>query len=119
MDPQYARKVCQLVAGIIETDDDRHPAEGSLLRRIMARLGLSAHGDAELVPTLEGSDAAKAIAELPEQVRNQALELLIDAAIVDGKVVPAEQRYLEAVAAAMGANKSELDRRIEQRLLQS
>jgi uncharacterized tellurite resistance protein B-like protein len=119
VDPQYAKKVCELVAGIIETDDDLHPAEGSLLRRVMTRLGLSAHGDDAVVPTLKGSEAAKAIGELPEEVRSQALEMLIDAAIVDGKVVPAEQEYLEAVGNAMGADKAELDRRIEQRLLQS
>jgi tellurite resistance protein len=118
MDPRMAEKVCELVAGLTEADGERHPAERTLLRRIMARLGLSTHGDHGLVPTLKGGEAARAMAALPEDVRQEALELLVEAAIVDGKVVPAEQRYLAEVAGAMGLAAEQLARRVADRLAQ-
>jgi tellurite resistance protein len=115
---ELARKVCELVAGISETDGEFHLDEGALLRRVMTRLGLSAHGDEPIMPTLKGEDAARAIGALPEAVRFEAFELLIDAAIVDGRVVPAERQYLEAVASALGATPAQLERQLEQRLSQ-
>jgi len=116
--PELARKVCELVAGISETDGEFHLDEGALLRRVMTRLGLSAHGDTPIMPTLKGADAARAMGELPDEVRFEAFELLIDAAIVDGRVVPAERQYLEAVAAALGADAAQLERQLQQRLSQ-
>ena len=118
MQPELARKVCELVAGISETDGEFHLDEGALLRRVMTRLGLSAHGDTPIMPTLKGADAARAMGELPDEVRFEAFELLIDAAIVDGRVVPAERQYLEAVAAALGADAAQLERQLQQRLSQ-
>jgi len=116
MHPRMARKVCELVAGLTDTDDERDPSETTLLRRIMTRLGLSAHGDSRLIPTLKGAEAARAMAELPEDVRYEALELLIEAAIVDGKVVPAEHRYLAEVARALGMPEQQIEQRVADRL---
>ena len=118
MHPRMARKVCELVAGLTDTDDERDPSETTLLRRIMTRLGLSAHGDGRLVPTVRGAEAAQAMAELPEDVRYEALELLIEAAIVDGKVVPAEERYLAEVAGALGMAQEQIAQRVADRLRQ-
>ena len=118
MEPRMARRVCELVAGLTDTDDERDPAETTLLRRIMTRLGLSAHGEGRLVPTLKGAEAAQAMASLPEDVRYEALELLVEAAIVDGKVVPAEQRYLAEVAVALGMPEEQIAKRVADRLRQ-
>ena len=119
MDPQHARKIGQLVAGIIVTDDELHPLEEALQRRISARLGLSTHGEGMVEPTSDGADAAAIVKSLPEAVRAEALELIIDAAIVDGKVVPAEQHYIEEVAVAMGIARDKVEEHITDRLLES
>jgi uncharacterized tellurite resistance protein B-like protein len=119
VDPRHARKIGQLVAGIIVTDDELHPAEESLHRRIAARLGLSTHGEGVVEPAPDAADAAALVADLPEEVRAEALELIIDAAIVDGKVVPAEQRYIEEVATAMGIDADTVEEHITNRLIES
>ncbi len=119
MNSENAKRIWELVAGIIETDGSLHTTELLLLRRLRTKLGLAPAGETKLVATRRGDEAAQAIAELPLNLRQEALELLVEAAVVDGKVVPSEQRYLEAVAAAMGADRPQLLERIAARLLES
>ena len=117
MNKEVARKVCELVAGILAADGEMHPAEGKLLGRVVKALGDPFDFGQHVQPMVRGSDAAHAVAELPQDVRDEALELMIEAAIVDGKVLPAEQQYLAAVAQAMQLDPDELDERIAGRLL--
>jgi uncharacterized tellurite resistance protein B-like protein len=112
-----AHRVSELIAGVIATDGEIHPSEAKFLRRILVALRQDIDPVAELEPTLKGPAAAEALKDLPEDVRYEAFELLLAAAIVDGKVVPAEQRFLEAVADALGMGHDELEERISDRLL--
>lgn len=118
MDQQIAQKVCGLVAGIVQTDGEFHPSEKALLERVMKTFGLAPEGEEISLPVVAGSEAAKAMSELSEAIRSEALELLIDAAIVDGKVVPAEQEYLAEVAKVLGIGEEQLEGRIADRLLE-
>jgi len=117
LDSVYARRVCELIAGILLTDGEFHPSENDLLVRMFQGFGIPMEREVVLSPTLTGTAAAKAISELPDEVQQAALELLIDAAIADGKVVPTEQQYLEEVAEAMDITKEQLEEKITDRLL--
>jgi uncharacterized tellurite resistance protein B-like protein len=112
-----AHKVCELIAGIIATDGEVHPAESDFLRRILVALRQDIDPVREIEPTIKGPAAADALRELPEDVRHEAFELLLAAAIVDGKVVPAEQEFLQEVAGALGIDDEELEGRLADRLL--
>jgi len=117
LEPAHARRVCELISGIILTDGDLHPAENELLVRLLSRFGVSRSVETMISPAIRREEAVRAIKELPAEVREEALDGLIEAAIVDGKVVPDEQRYLDAVARAMGVAQDVLDDRVTQRLL--
>lgn len=117
MDKDIARKICELLAGILVADGQLHPTESALFDRVLKALGMVEGPGAEIAPTLTGEAAAQAMAELPKAARLDALDLLIDGAIVDGKVLPSEQEYLSAVASALGMGVDELDERVADRLL--
>ena len=54
--------------------------------------------------------------ELPRDVQQEALGLLIDAACADGKVVEEERSYLHTVGAEIGMARKDIDARIEVKL---
>lgn len=119
MHKDVAHRVCELIAGVIATDGEIHPAESAFLGKLLIALRAGIEPVTELEPTLKGPAAAAALQELPEDVRHEAFELLLAAAIVDGKVVPAEQTFLQDVATAMGIGAAELEERIAERLLKA
>lgn len=119
MDPEVARKVCGVVAGLIETDGGLNTAEHVFLRRVLKRFGLRENGDDAPVPPLDRPEAVKALSAMSDEVRIEALELLIEAAIVDGNVVPLEQRFLAEAASVLGIDEAELEARLVDRLLYS
>jgi tellurite resistance protein len=108
--------VCELIAGIIATDGELHASENLFLGKLFGKLGLLGGGELVIAPTTSTVEAARAMSELSPEVQQEALALLIDAAVADGKVVPDERRYLEAVGEAAGLSKDELDTRIAERL---
>lgn len=112
MDPELRRQIARLVAGIVLTDDELDPREERFLSRLFDRLGVGAGERALLRPTVDGEDAVKAIRELPESLRDETLSMLIEAASVDDRLAEEERYYLEVVAAAMGLDDEELERRI-------
>ena len=110
MDAQTRRKVCELVAGIIATDKELHPAELKFLLKTFDTFGIAKGNEDEAVcPTVSRVEAAKAMADLPADVRRETMGLLVQSAVVDGKVVPAERDYLLAVARAAEVSEDELD----------
>ena len=117
MHKDVAHRVCELIAGVIATDGEVHPAESKFLGRMLVALRQDIDPVAELAPTIKGPAAAEALKGLPEDVRHEAFELLVAAAIADGKVVPAEQTFLKAVAEALGMTADELDARVADRLM--
>lgn len=112
------RRVCELVAGIIATDQELHPAELRFMLRTFERFGIATGADDEaLCPAVSCAAAARAMAQLPEAMRRETMELLIESAVVDGKVVPAERTLLEAVANAAGLPLDDIDDRLTDALL--
>jgi uncharacterized tellurite resistance protein B-like protein len=118
MNDRTRRRVCELVAGIIATDREFHPDELQFLLRTFRTFGIATGADDEAVsPTTTTFEAAKAMSELPLDVREEAMDLLVDTAVCDGKVVPAERAFLFAVARAAGIDEDRIDERIADELL--
>jgi hypothetical protein len=118
MDDTTKRKVCELVAGIIATDKHLHPAELKFMLRTFDSFGIGASGDDEAIcPTITPHEAAKAMSDLPAEVRDEAMELLITTAAVDGKVVPEEDAFLAAVARAAKVPFEQVQKRTAEALL--
>jgi len=109
------RKICQLVAGILVSDDDFADAERSFLQRIYARFGLPPDEWAEVQPIAVGA-AAATLRELPADTHAKVVALLVEAAIADGVVDARERVYLLVVAAAMGIDAIAMEQRIAKRL---
>src|SRR5690606_7721180 len=113
MDERTRRRVCELIAGIIATDDHLDSAELTYMLKIFHAFGIASGGRDEVVsPTTTAREAARAMAELPAEVREEALGLLIESAAADGEVVPAERAYLQAVARAAGVDDVRLEAQI-------
>lgn len=103
--------------GIIATDRELHPTELTFMLKTFKAFGVATGRDDEAItPTTRSFEAAKAMSELPEEVRHETLELLLDSAVVDGKVVEAERIYLQAVGRAVGLSESEIETRIADKL---
>lgn len=116
MEPQMGRKVCEFIVGLVLTDGALHVAEHEFFVRVLAQFGIEASDDVVIRPIMEASAAAEQIAELPPEVQQEALRLLIEAAIVDGTVEPEEHKYLSAVAGAIGMDDKTLAATLERRL---
>jgi uncharacterized tellurite resistance protein B-like protein len=118
MNERNRRRVCELVAGIIAADRELHPSELQFLLRTFKTFGIATGQDDEAVsPTTTTIEAAKAMSELSADVRDEAMDLLVDTAVCDGKVVPAERNFLFAVARAAGIAEDTVDERIAQKLM--
>lgn len=112
MDEQLRRKVCRLVAGLVVADDDLDDAESALLDRMLVEFGIPAEERDALFPLVDASEAAEAMRELPPEVQRDAFDRLVQATLADGKVVPSERAYLEAVGEAIGVSIDEIDARL-------
>ena len=115
MDDRTRRKVAELVAGIIVSDDEYAPAERDLTKRLYAQLGLSDEVSARLFPIVDRAEAMSTIAAMPSDVQHYALDMLIVAAVADGRIVANERRILDAVATAVGLTAEQLQQRIDSR----
>jgi uncharacterized tellurite resistance protein B-like protein len=118
MDFVTRRKVCELVAGIIATDQELHPSELTFMLKTFETFGIGSSDDDEaMTPLVSRAEAAKTMAELPDDIRKQTLDLLIESAAIDGKVVPAEREFLRSVAKAAGLPDESIDESLAARLL--
>ncbi|MEM1031952.1 MAG: hypothetical protein AAF928_04485 [Myxococcota bacterium] len=113
MDETVGRRVCELIAGLIATDDYLHPDELAFMLRTFRAFGVATgERDEAVCPTVNAAEAAKAMASLPASVREETLDLLVASAVADGEVVEAERTYLAAVARVAGLAPDELERRL-------
>ncbi len=110
MDVELRTTVCRLVAGLVVADDDLSPEEDALVDRLVARFGVADRS--VIFPIVDRSEAAAAVATLPEAVRQEALGLLVEAAVADGKVADEERAYLHTVGEAMGLVAVAIDAKI-------
>ena len=114
MDVQTGRQVCELIAGVLFSDDELHDAERRFFERMVASFGLPA--DTKPSPLADHAAAIAKLAALPEAVRHDALGLLIEAAVADGKIVHAERVLLGVLAEELGVDADELDERLRDAL---
>lgn len=113
MEEAQRRRVCQLIAGMVIADDIMEPEEEAFLDRMIARFGLEAEGRDAIFPLVSHEEAAAAARELPPAVQQEAFQLLMDASMADGQVVPEELAYLHVVAEALGMTSEETAARLK------
>jgi uncharacterized tellurite resistance protein B-like protein len=114
VDQNLNTQICQLIAGIVVADDDLDPKESVFIDRMLVRFGIPLEDRDIIFPIVDKDEAVEKIKELPADVQEQTLELLVEAATADGKVVPEERAYLDAVAGILGKDKAALDDLIAQ-----
>ena len=116
MDDSMRRKVCQLIAGIVITDEDLDAREEAFVERMLVKFGLDASERDVIYPLVDGEEAAATMKSLTPDIQSEAFQLLVEAAVADGKVVTEEREYLGAVAMALGMAEKEVDRRVAEEL---
>jgi uncharacterized tellurite resistance protein B-like protein len=116
MDQTTRQKICQLVAGIVITDDVLDEKEEAFVDRMIASFGLQDTNRDVIFPLVDGDEAAREMKGLPKDAQEEAFRLLIQAACADGEVVPEERSYLAAVAAAIGISEADVDAQVKAQL---
>jgi uncharacterized tellurite resistance protein B-like protein len=116
MDENLKRQICQLVAGIVVADDDLDPTESAFIDRVLDRFGIPLEERDVIFPIVETSEAVARVSKLPADVQAETLDLLVEAAAADGKIVPEERDYLKAVAKALGRSEGDLAKLVAQHL---
>lgn len=114
MDIELRHTVCRLIAGLVVSDDDLAPEEDAFLDRLLARFEIAERET--IFPIVDRSEAAEKVRELPDDVQEEALALLIEAAIADGKVVDEERSYLHAVGKVIDLSEAAVEERIAKAL---
>jgi tellurite resistance protein len=114
-DLERRKAMYRLAAGLVLSDDDFDDDERIYLDALIAKLGLG-RGDRELA--LGHVSVADQVHELDREAQEEALQLMLDAAVADGKVFYQERSYLYEVGSAMGLSSAEMDKRISERLAQ-
>jgi 2-hydroxychromene-2-carboxylate isomerase len=105
-----------MIAGLVVTDDDLDDKEDAFIERMLASFGIPSSDRNLIFPIVDGSEAAAALREMTPAMQSSAVELLLQAAAVDGKIVSEERAYLAAVADAVGMPHAELERRLDAEL---
>ncbi len=114
MDEPTSIQVCGLIAGILSSDQDVDIHEAGFMQRIRKRFGL-AKGTA--VPLIGDHDEAVAkLRGFSDEVQQETLELLIQAAAIDGKIADEERSFLDVVAHTLQVEPAELDGRLKRQL---
>ena len=104
-----------LIAGVLSSDSEMGPTERDFLKRAMRHVGLET--DTILMATY-GSDVAEEFAKLPAEIKNDTLNLVIQAAAADGKIVPAERAIVDIIAAQLGVSEEDVIERFKKALPQ-
>jgi uncharacterized membrane protein YebE (DUF533 family) len=110
------RKVVELIETMISADGVVTEEERQFLRRVVERFGLSDHERADRLLPSDPGRATKTLRELPDELKLRVMALLVEAAVVDGKVAPEEHALLLASAASLGIEACALEERIARRL---
>jgi uncharacterized tellurite resistance protein B-like protein len=109
-------KVVDLIQAVIACDGVVAEEEREFLRRVVERFGLE---EQPAVDSSVASDPGRAMATLralDPDVQARVMALLVEAAVVDGRVEPEERALLLASAATLGIEAYALEERIARRL---
>ncbi|MBS2020199.1 MAG: TerB family tellurite resistance protein [Deltaproteobacteria bacterium] len=115
MDVEEQYKVCELIEAVITSDGVIADDERAFLRRIVERFGLPDRGPIKMAENDFGRSTAT-LRSLPPDVRTRVMALLVEAAVVDGRVEPQERALLLSSAATLGIEATALEERIAWRL---
>ena len=116
MDNEERAKVCELIEAVISADGSIGDDEREFLRRVVERFGLPAQDPADRPVTSDVGRTIRTLRTLAPDVQSRVMALLVEAAVVDGKVVPEERALLLAAAATLGIEAHALEERIARRL---
>jgi uncharacterized tellurite resistance protein B-like protein len=116
MDIETRQKICQLVAGIIISDDILDEKEEAFVDRLIQSFGVGESGREVIFPLVDRDEAAQQIKDLPKDAQEEALRLLIEAACIDGQIAPEEREYLHAIAKALDVSEATLAKRVADQL---
>lgn len=112
MDEPTSILVCGLIAGVLASDQDMDVHEAGFLQRIRKRFGIAK--GVPVPPIADPGAAIHKLQELAEDVQEETLELLIQAAAADGKIAPAERGFLGVVAGKLHLEPERLDERLDE-----
>lgn len=114
-------KVVGLIQAVINADGVVSEEEREFLRRVVGRFGIPDQAPSDSIIPVP-SDTGRATATLrglAPDVQTRVMALLVEAAVVDGKVEPEERALLLASAASLGIEAGALEERIARRLKSS
>lgn len=100
MQPNVAK--CLLVSKVLIADGMMQDEERGFLDHLMTSLGLTSDERSSVIE-LKGLDQAEGfVRALPAEERQALVEMLVDAAGVDGKLSPHELAMVKRVSSALG-----------------
>ncbi len=109
-------KVVELIEAVISADNVIAVEEREFLRRVVERFGFTDQDPADRVVVSDPGRAMATLRALAPDVQTRVMALLVEAAVVDGRVEPEERALLLASAAALGIEAHALEERIARRL---
>jgi tellurite resistance protein len=109
-------KVVELIETLIAADGVVADEEREFLRRVVGRFGLTEQVRADRVVPSDAGRAMATLRGLAPDVQARVMALLVEAAVVDGRVEPEERALLLASAATLGIEAYALEERIARRL---
>ena len=69
MEQSLSHKICQLIAGIVVSDDDLDPAESAFIDRMLVRFGIPIEDRDVIFPIVDTEEAVDRIREVPAEVQ--------------------------------------------------
>jgi uncharacterized tellurite resistance protein B-like protein len=93
---------CHLLAEVLSADGMMNDSERQVLEDAMGRQGLDDQARDRVRHFEEAGGAIGALCEQPEEARRALLDELVDAALVDGKLTPAETAAVKRIATNLG-----------------
>jgi uncharacterized tellurite resistance protein B-like protein len=109
-------KVVELVQAVIGADGVIAAEEREFLRRVVERFGFTEQERDDRVVVSDPGRAMATLRALAPDVQARVMALLVEAAVVDGRVEPEERALLLASAATLGIEAHVLEERIARRL---
>jgi len=109
-------KVVGLIKAVIAADGVVSVEEREFLSRVVGRFGIVDHNPSDSVIPSDPGRATTTLRGLAPDVQSRVMALLVEAAVVDGKVEPEERALLLASAATLGIDAGALEERIARRL---